>query len=317
MKKCIILFLVLLSLVCVSSSVLGNEKQIEDLTIGFANYHAGVNPYPSLYTKIFKEEVEKLGIETIILDARGNPATQIYQMNDLIAKKPDVIVLWPTDAKAIIPSCKKAKEAGIPIVVTNSKIDKSGNEYISAFTGPDNYDEGKKAAELMVEALNGKGKIVEITGAPGYETTISRHNGFMDEIKKYPEIEVIGSQPGNWSREDSQKAMENFLVRFSELDGVYCVDSNTAMGALNAIREEGRTNKIFITDATLFGEGYDAILKGEIYGSVYQSPIKDAKLAVEIAVKIALGKEVVSFYNYIETPKITLKNINEFERPIF
>jgi ribose transport system substrate-binding protein len=167
----------------------------------------------------------------------------------------------------------------------------------------------------MIEGLGGKGKVVELTGTPGYVTAMQRHDGFVKAIANYPEIELLDSQPCNWDREKATQVMENFLVKYPDIDGVYACDAGAAIGALNAIKEAG-IEGIIITDATLFGDGWDAIKRKELYGSVYQSPAEDARMAFETSVKIAKGEDV-PFYNYIETPKVDIYNVDEFERPPF
>ncbi|PKP61638.1 sugar transporter [Candidatus Atribacteria bacterium HGW-Atribacteria-1] len=314
--KRMITIIIILALVSIFFAFAEGQEASKEIVIGFANFFAGVNAYTALYTPTFDNLVKETeGVSAINLDARGDPAIQMDQVNDLIAKKVDVILLWPVDGVAIIPSIKKAYEAGIPVLVTNSPVDKSAYDFIVGFTGPDNITEGYLAGELMVEGLGGKGKVVELTGTPGYVTSIERHDGFVKAISKYPDIILLDSQPCNWDREKANKVMENFLVRYPDIDGVYCCDSGSAMGALAAIKEAGREG-IIMTDATLFQDGYDAIQKKEIYGSVYQSPVVDATLAFETAVKVARG-EKVPFFNYMHTPKVDIYNVHEFERPLF
>lgn len=294
----------------------GQQEKDDEYVIGFANFFAGVNAYTSTYTPTFEGLVNELdGFRAISLDARGDPSVQMDQMNDLIAKDVDVILLWPVDGVAIIPAIKKAFNAGIPVLITNSPVDESAYDYIAGFSGPNNLEEGQLAGELMIEGLGGKGKVVELTGTPGYVTAMQRHDGFVKAIANYPEIELLDSQPCNWDREKATQVMENFLVKYPDIDGVYACDAGAAIGALNAIKEAG-IEGIIITDATLFGDGWDAIKRKELYGSVYQSPAEDARMAFETSVKIAKGEDV-PFYNYIETPKVDIYNVDEFERPPF
>ena len=213
---------------------------------------------------------------------------------------------------------KKAKDAGIPVLIVNSLIDESGYDYVAGFAGPDTYAEGENAAVGMIEALNGQGKVVELMGLPGYVTAIRRSGGFQDYIAdNAPGIEILATEPADWNRAKATQVMENLIVKFGdEIDGVYVADDNIGIGALNALKEAGLAGEIVMTSACMFGEGYDAMEEGYIYGSVYQSPAEDAIKAVETAVKLAKGEEV-PFWNYFETPVVTPNNMDQFERPNF
>lgn len=294
-----------------------NEVKTKDnIVIGITQNNVGVDSYQTTYDKAFREYATEQGVQTSVLDAGGDVARQISQIEDFIQQNVDVIIIWPTNGKAVVPAVRNAQRAGIPVLITNSKIDESGYEFIAAFSGPDNVTQGRNAAEMMIEALGGTGKIVEITGLPGYTTAVERSEGFHEVIEAHGGIEIIESQPGDWNRERAQRVMENFLTKYPDIDGIYAADDNMGVGALNSIRERGLQGKIKITGATLFGDGYDAIKQGLYYGSVYQSPVDDAKNALDTAIDIALGKDV-EFFNFFETPKVTEENIDDFEKPVF
>lgn len=317
MKTRILAIALCLSLTMVSFGFAG-EKKVSDITIGITGFNWGVDSYQTTYEQAFKKECDARGVKCIVLDPRGSAALQINQVEDLIQKNVDTIIVWPASGKAILPVLKKAKKAGIPVMSTNSPIDKSGFDLIESHSGPDNLIQGRYAAEMMNEALKGKGKVVEIMGQPGYVTATLRSKGFHDELKKFPGIEIIETQPGNWDREKSQKVMENFLVKYGpgDFDGVYVADDNMGMGAINALKAAGRINEVAITSACLFGDGYDAMKRGELYASVFQSPVDDAKNAVDTAIKLAQGKKV-EFYQFFDTPPINQKNMNKYEKPPF
>ncbi len=298
------------------NSAQGKVKTLSNIVIGITQNNAGVDSYETTYEQTFEAEAKSMGVKAIVLDPGGDVDKQVDQVQDLIEDHVDVIIVWPTNGKALVPAVKKAYDAGIPVVITNTELDPSGNQYITAYTGPDNVTQGKEAGEMLVEALGGKGKIVEITGTPGYATAIERDEGFRDAINGQQGIQVLDSQPANWNREQAQTVMEDFLTKYPDIDGVYSEDDDMGVGALNAIKARGLAGKIKITGSTLYAVGYDEIKAGDYYGSVYQSPVDDAKMAFQTAVDIALGKQVQRF-NYINTPKVTQANISQFARPAF
>lgn len=319
MKK-IIVSLILMSVIFPFTVFAGGGSEGDadgKIVIGFVQNNVGIDSYQTTYDKTLKEEQAKYpNVELIILDSAGDIVRQSSQVDDLILQKVDVIVVWPTNGEAIIPAMKKAHTAGIPVVVTNSMVAEGGIQYMTSFSGPDNVREGVYSAQLMNEALGGKGKIVQITGLPGYTTATERQQGFEVELAKIaPGIEIVDTQPGDWNREKSQRVMEDFLTKYPNIQGVYAGDDNMGIGALNAAKAAGKEGIIFV-GATNFAVGYDAIKEGTYYGSIYQSPVDDARNAIKTAVDVAQGKEVPQ-YNYFDTPKITKENMDEFARPVF
>ena len=281
-----------------------------------------MDSYQTNYQRSFKEAAANMdNVEAFVLDAGGNVARQIAQMQDLIHWQVDVIIIWPTNGRAVIPAVRQAYKAGVPVVVTNSKIGDAGMEFIASFSGPDNVKQGRYAAEMLCEGLKARakedGRIVQISGKPGYTTAIERAKGFEDRLPEVcPEAQIIQTQPGDWNREKSQRTMENFLVKYDSIDGVYAADDNMGIGALNAAKAAGRLNDMLIVGATNFAVGYEAMERGEYYGSVYQSPVEDARNALDTAIAVAKGKEIPKL-NYFDTPKITKKNMHKFTKPVF
>jgi ribose transport system substrate-binding protein len=296
--------------------------QEETITVGITQNNVGVDSYQTTYEDAFNEAASGMdGVETVVLDAGGDVSRQIGQVQDLIQQQVDVIIIWPTDGQAVVPAVRQAEQAGIPVVVTNSQIAEQGQEFIAAFSGPDNVTQGVYAAEMMCDALTADGRedgqVLQISGQPGYTTAIERAQGFEERLPEVcPDLELVETQPGNWNREQAQRVMENFLTKYDTIDGVYSGDDNMGVGALNAAKAAGRAEGIIFVGATNFAVGYEAMERGEYYGSVYQSPVEDARNALATAVAVARGEEVDKL-NYFDTPKITVDNVGDFDKPVF
>lgn len=286
--------------------------------IGITQNNVGVDSYQTTYESVFERAAAEMGnVEVVVLDAGGDVARQIGQVRNLIQQQMDAIIIWPTNGQAVIPAIRQAHGAGIPVVVTNSKIAEAGLEFIAAFSGPDNVRQGISSAEMMCDALGGEGQIVQISGQPGYTTAMERATGFEERLAEAcPNVELMETQPGNWNRERAQRVMEDFLTKYDRIDGVYAGDDNMGVGALNAAKGAGRADEIMFIGATNFAVGYDAIERGEYYGSIYQSPVDDAEAALQTALAVLAGEEVPKM-NFFDTPKITAENLEEFDRPVF
>src|SRR6056297_2823083 len=306
----------------VASTALAGAAQADGYRIGIKQNNVGVESYQTTYKQAFIAAAEADdGIETVVLDAGGDVARQIAQIEDLIQQEVDAIIIWPTNGEAVIPAVRKAHNAGIPVIVTNSNIAEAGFDFIASFSGPDNITQGARSAEIMCDKFKDMGiadeaRVVQISGQPGYTTAIERAQGFEERLPEVcPDVTLVETQPGDWNREKSQQVMEAFLVKYDDIDGVYSGDDNMGVGALNAAKAAGRDGIVFV-GATNFAVGYDAMAAGDYWGSIYQSPVDDAEAALQTAIDVLNGEDV-PFLNYFDTPKITQDNMDEFDKPVF
>ncbi len=294
----------------------------ETYKIGITQNNVGVDSYQTTYEKAFIAAAEaNPNVEAVVLDAGGDVARQIAQMQDLIQQEVNAIIIWPTNGEAVIPAVREAHKAGIPVVVTNSNIAEAGFPFVASFSGPDNITQGSRSAEIMCDRFKDQGidkeaRVVQISGQPGYTTAIERAKGFEDRLPEVcPDVTLVETQPGDWNREKSQQVMEAFLVKYDDIDGVYAGDDNMGVGALNAAKAAGREGITFV-GATNFAVGYEAMAAGDYWGSIYQSPVDDAEAALKTAVDLLEGKKL-PFLNYFDTPKITQDNMGDYTKPVF
>ena len=293
------------------------KKPLEETRIGITVLYPGSNSYQAKYAETAIEYSKQLGIQATVLDPQGDPPTQFNQIQDFIAQKMDVIVVWPTSQNALIPAIRQAARAGIPVITSNSPIATAGQRYIEAHTGPDDCRQAQFAAQQLGDAMGGKGNVVVIEGTPRYTVAIIRKNCFLDTMEdKYPDIKILDSQPANWNREKAQSIMEGYLTKYKgQIDGIYAFDDGMGLGAISALKAAGyKPGDIKLTTCNLFREGYEMIKEGWETGSNQQSPIDDAMLAIQTAIKVANGVEVPDQLT-IPTPKINKGNIDQFEQP--
>jgi ribose transport system substrate-binding protein len=317
MKKAFYFLLACMMVVGYTAYSAGQKGTGGELVIGVAHFNGGANNYTTTYTKALQDRrtSQYPDVNVILLDAKGDATVQLDQINDLISQKVDVAIVWPVSSTGIITGLEALKEAGIPVIITNSGVDASGKGLYTAFSGPSDYNQGYQAGEAMIKALGGKGKVVELSGMAGYDTAIQRSAGFAAAIKGTG-IEVLESQPTDWSTDKAQTIMETYITKYGTgINGIYCADDGIAKGAMNALDAVGKNDgSIPITSCTLFASGYDAIKEGKQFASVLQSPKLDAELALDLAVKVGRG-EKISDDNRIETFIVSQDNVNEFERP--
>lgn len=298
---------------------LGGEltKPLSETRIGITVLYPGSNAYQAKYAETAEAYAAELGIQATVMDPQGDPAVQFDQIQDMASQNPDALVVWPTSQNALIPAIRNASRAGIPVITSNSPIGEAGRRYIVGHTGPDDCAQAEQSAEMLGDALGGEGDIVVVEGTPGYSVSILRKNCFLDKIAdQYPDVNILASQTAEWNREKAQTVMETFLTQFGdEIDGVYAFDDGMGLGVISALQGAGKEpGEIMVVTCNQFGEGWDAMQAGWHSGSNKQSPVDDAILAIQTAIKVANGIAVPALQG-IETPKVLPENVGDFERP--
>lgn len=292
-------------------------KPLSETRIGITVLYPGSNAYQAKYAETAEAYSRELGLDATVMDPQGDPATQFNQIQDMVSQNMDAIVVWPTSQNALIPAIRAASRSGIPVVTSNSPIGEAGRRYIEGHTGPDDCAQAEQAAEMLGDSLDGTGNIVVVEGTPGYSVSILRKNCFLDKIADdYPGVTILDSQTAEWNREKAQTVMETFLTRYGDdIDGVYAFDDGMGLGVISALQGAGKEpGEVKVVTCNQFGEGWDAMQAGWHSGSNKQSPIDDAILAIQTAVKVANGIDVPDLQG-IETPKVTPDNVTEFDRP--
>jgi len=270
-------------------------------------------PYFKAMVAAAEEEAKKQNVELRVLDAEWDTQKQASQVESLIAQKVDVIEVVPCDSKAIIPSMKKVKEAGIPLIVVNTQHDPEAEDLIETFVGASMEDEAAIAAKSVKDILGEKGgNVVIIEGAAGSFPAIHRTSGFKDAIKDNPNIKILAAQNAGWDRAQAMSVMEDFLTRYPNIDVVYSHDDNMAIGAIQAIKAAGRLNEMSVVSISGTIEGYDAIRNGELYSTVSQPPDWEGMMAVQAAVRLLNGEKLDK---WIKTPiaEVTKENVDQFK----
>ncbi len=251
--------------------------------------------------------------------------SQAQQIEQVISEKPDVLVVLPQDGEALTPVAQKAEAAGIPVV----NIDRlfTQPDAATATILGDNYQIGVLAADYIGDELKCKGKVVEIQGLAGISVTDERTQGFEDQLKKTcPDggVEVVAQQPGDFNPDKGLTVMENILQSENEIDAVYTHDDDMAQGVVQAIRNAGRDDEMFLTGVGGSQAAMDQIKEGGLYRATFLYNPNMAASAVNMARLIGLGE---GFGELVppEVPRqvivpaavVTKENVGEYEAYAF
>ena len=217
--------------------------------------------------------------------------SQAQQVEQAISQKPDVLVVLPQDGAALTPVAQKAEAAGIP-VVNIDRLFTADDAATSTILG-DNRQIGVLAADYISDQLKCKGNVVEIQGLAGISVTEDRTKGFTDELKKKcPDggLKIVASQPGDFNPDQGLKVMENILQAEDSIDAVYTHDDDMAQGVVQAIRNAGREDEMFLTGVGGSQDAMEQIKEGGLYRATFLYNPNMAASAVNMARLIGLGE---------------------------
>jgi ABC-type sugar transport system substrate-binding protein len=189
-------------------------------------------------TASFKETAAKLGIKQLVFsDAQQKQENQISAIRACIQQGVSVIALPPVVEPGWDAVLQEAKDAGIPVIVVDRSVSADPSLY-AAHIGSDMVIEGQRSAEEFNKLLPNGGNILELSGTTGSGAAVGRAKGFREKLN--PNIKILDSQTGNFTRAEGKPVMEAFLKKYAgQIDGVFFHNDDMAIGAVEAIKAAG------------------------------------------------------------------------------
>lgn len=243
------------------------------------------NPFFVTLKEGAEAKAKELGHDLIVLDSQDNPAKELGNVEDLLVKGVDVLLINPTDSDAVVSSVKAANRSKIPVVTLDRAA--NGGDVVS-HVASDNVLGGEMAGNFIVEKLGGKGKVVELEGIPG--TTAARDRGTGFNKAAAGKLEVVAKQAADFDRTKGLNVMENILQAQPEIQAVFAHNDEMALGALKAIEVSGRD--IFVVGFDATDDAVAAVKEGKLAATVAQKPAEIGAIGVEVADKIVKKQAV-------------------------
>ena len=277
---------------CSSESSLEQQEKGQDdsVTIGFSISTLN-NPFFVSLKEGAEQAAEGAGAKLIVADAQDDSAKQLNDVEDLIQKKVDILLINPTDSHAVSSAVESANQAGIPVITVDRESE--GGETV-AHIASDNVSGGKMAGEYILEQLGGKGNIVELEGIPGTSAARDRGKGFHEAVDGKSGVKVVASQPADFNRAKGLNVMENILQSHKDIQAVFAHNDEMALGALEAI--QAAKKDILVVGFDAIEDAVKAVEKGDMAATIAQKPEEMGRVAAEVAVKAAKGEKVEKFY---------------------
>lgn len=280
-------------------------------TIGVVFYDEAA-PNTAPIREAMKEVADANGATLITTDSKSDTGVELTDVENLITRGVDAIVMQPIDAEASQQAAKLVNEAGIPLFTVNTGFPEDAAVDVAAYIGQDETDAGKAQAEFMNENLPDGGEILFIAGTYGASWTDRRRDGFDEAIND--NISIADEVQADCSRDKARRSVEDMLQRHpaGSLVGAVAQCDETAIGASLAIAEAGRQDD-FKAFVSVDGDpaGYEAVKEGILKATVAQDFRGQGKTAAEVALAFLNGEEIDPVNN-LPVTLVTQENVDEF-----
>ncbi|MFI5610589.1 substrate-binding domain-containing protein [Amycolatopsis sp. NPDC051903] len=217
------------------------------VTVGFAGPQADHGWLNAITVNARAEAQRHPDVDLVVAEGSNDAATQSAQIDALINRKVDVLVVLPADGKQLTPAGRKAMDAGIPVINLDRIFD-SPQAY-RTWVGGDNYRMGVNAGNYIGQRLGGQGTVLELAGIDTLELTRQRTQGFDDALANYPGIRKIGRAAAEFTVPTGQARMAELLQAHPQFNAVWNHDDDQGVGALQAVRQAGRTDFLMVGGA--------------------------------------------------------------------
>jgi ribose transport system substrate-binding protein len=298
------------------------EINVEDLVIGVSMYTLGA-PYFVAQLNSIKRYGEELGFDVISADAGDDMTKQLSDVEDLLARGIDLLILNPKDPIGLVPATKAATAAGVPVVIIDSSIDMTA-DFISIVQS-NNMANGELVGEWLGEAMAGEPlRIALISGSKGNPVGKERRQGVFRGLTEYmlrtknavTGFEIVAQGWGNWAHEGGLHAMEDILVAHPDINVLLTENDSMALGALRAIQEAGKEGQILVVAAADGQkEALELIKTGEYGATGLNNPALVARTGVDVGIRYLQGETNIPKITYTPPAVITRENVDQFYDP--
>ena len=295
-----------------TASTTSDKTEKTDYNIGFIPMTLN-NEYFITMVNGAKLKAEELGVELSVQagDQHASAADQLAIVENMITSGVDAICIVPSSSEGLFAALTKCKEAGIPVINIDTKLDQDILDQVGMevpFFGTDNFEGAKSAGKYVAENFEKGTKTAILTGIEGQQNAADRRNGFIEGAGDA--IEVVAEQSANWEVDQGYAAAQNIITANPDVQLFYCGNDGMAIGAVRAIKEAKLEGQIKVIGFDGISEALNMISDGSLFGSVAQYPGEMGILGVQNAVDVLNGKTIEQYIN-TGAKLITPENVEE------
>jgi simple sugar transport system substrate-binding protein len=274
------------------------EEASRQIILGFSQIGAE-SAWRVCNTRSVQDAAAEAGIQLLFTNAEQKQENQIKAIRSFIAYQVDVIAFVPIVADGWDNVLQEAKEAGIPVLVTDRKINVRDESLYAGFIGTDSEEEGRNAGRFLLkkfeDPLNtGEPiRIVELSGTVGSSPATGRARGFREILDAYPRFQIVYSESGDFLRSKGYELMRTILAAQTDIDVIFSHNDGMTLGVLDAMKERGLKPGLDIVIITVDAEqaAIDALIRGEVNCVIECNP-KQGPGIMGLAMALARGKSV-------------------------
>lgn len=222
-------------------------------------------------------------------NADDNPNQQTSDIQDLVSRGVDCLIVSATSQEAVVPAIEAAEASGVPVVIQERNVD---TEKYTVFVNSITRDIGRLQAEAVAKTLNGKGNVVLLEGLAGNGAAEEARKGHDEVLKKYPGIKVLDRVYSGWDRAVGKSTMEDWLQTYPKIDAVISDSGIQNMGAYEAAEAAGRLDGIKAWTGDSLQAWIRLVNDKKVPGVVVNRPLRFGALAVDACANLLAGNDV-------------------------
>jgi len=273
------------------------------------------HPYTTAYTRGMQKVADRYGLHLKTLTA-GNADVNIQsqQVDQMINERPDLVILFPVDAKSVVPMFRKLNQAGIPVIGSNLIPVDAGMPYILTWTGPDDWGQFRMLAREFAKRMNNEGGYCIVQHMPGGSPFFSRTYSVVSELRKIaPRMKLLEMQTTKLEAEKTMQVVSDWITKYgAELKGIVSADDSGAQIGINqACKNAGREDIVRVA-AGNSKVGMDFIKAGSLAAVTYQSAEADGALPMKLAADWFCGKEIAKPVYYLPKHVIAKEDVDKY-----
>lgn len=287
-----------------------SDSEKESLILGFSQIGAE-SAWRNCNTRSVKEAAAESGIQLIFSNAEQKQENQIKAIRSFIAYQVDVISFVPIVADGWDNVLREARDAGIPVLVTDRKINTNDNSLYAGFIGTDSLEEGRNAARFLIEKFNinsevdsknqNKINIVELSGTEGSSVATGRAAGFREILKDFPQFNISVSRSGDFLRSKGYEIMHSVLEKESDIDVIFSHNDGMTLGIIDAMTERGIEPGRDVVIVTIDAEqaAIDALRQGRVNCVIECNPKMGPEI-IDLVQRLAAGERIPRLQHVFE-----------------